>query len=91
MSANKSPKLTTDHLAASGSNPEEIRIILRLHQIEAMSQPMLLGGVVSFVLGVMCQRWLIRLLVADRLHWFAIYCLIVGSLTIAWQSELFVR
>lgn len=52
---------------------------------------MLLGGVISFVVGVMCLRWLIRLLVADRLHWFAIYCLIVGSLTIAWQSELFVR
>ena len=52
---------------------------------------MLLGGVISFVVGVMCLRWLIRLLVADRLHWFAIYCLIVGSLTILWQSGLLVR
>ncbi len=52
-------------------------------------QPMLLGTVISFVVGVVCLRWLIRLLVADRLHWFAIYCLIVGSLTIAWQSGLF--
>jgi len=54
-------------------------------------QPMLLGTVISFVVGVFCLRWLIRLLVADRLHWFAFYCLIVGSLTIAWQSGLFVR
>ena len=54
-------------------------------------QPMLLGGVISFVVGVLCLRWLIRLFVADRLHWFAIYCLIVGSLTIAWQSGLLNR
>lgn len=54
-------------------------------------QPMLLGAVISFAVGVLCLRWLIRLLVADRLHWFAIYCLIVGSLTIVWQSGLLVR
>ena len=54
-------------------------------------QPMMLGTVISFVVGVLCLRWLIRLLVADRLHWFAIYCLIVGSLTIAWQSGLLTR
>ena len=41
---------------------------------------------ISFAVGVLCFCWLIRLLVADRLHWFAIYCLIVGSLTIVWQS-----
>lgn len=51
-------------------------------------RPMMLGTAISFVVGVMCLRWLIRLLVADRLHWFAIYCLIVGALTIAWQSGL---
>lgn len=53
--------------------------------------PMMLGTAISFVVGVMCLRWLIRLLVADRLHWFAIYCLIVGALTIAWQSGLMNR
>lgn len=49
-------------------------------------QPMLLGAAISFVVGLLCLRWLIRLLAADQLHWFAVYCLIVGSLTIAWQS-----
>jgi undecaprenyl pyrophosphate phosphatase UppP len=30
-------------------------------------------------------RSLIRLLAADRLHWFAWYCSAVGLLTIVWQ------
>ena len=46
---------------------------------------------ISFVIRVLRLRWLIRLLVADRPHWFAIYCLIVGSLTIAWQSGLWMQ
>ncbi len=49
------------------------------------------AAVISLVVGAFCRRWLIRLLVVDRLHWLAIYCLIVGSLTIAWQSGLLVR
>ncbi len=44
------------------------------------------AAVISLVVGVPCLRWLIRLLVADRRHWLAFYCLIVASLTIAWQS-----
>ena len=39
MSANKSPKLTTDHLAASGSNPQEICVILRSAVESVISQP----------------------------------------------------
>ena len=70
---------------------ELLKILEGKVAVDIAWQPMLLGAVISFVVGVVCLRWLIRLLVADRLHWFAIYCLIVGSLTIAWQSELFVR
>ena len=44
-----------------------------------------LGTVTAFVVGVVSLRWLIRLVVADRLHWFAAYCLVAGLLTIVWQ------
>ncbi|MEQ9408779.1 MAG: undecaprenyl-diphosphate phosphatase [Fuerstiella sp.] len=47
--------------------------------------PLLLGTSVAFVVGIVALRWLIRLLAADRLHVFAIYCVIVGGLTVAWQ------
>lgn len=67
---------------------ELLKILRGKVAVDIAWQPMLLGAVISFVVGVLCLRWLIRLLVADRLHWFAIYCLIVGSLTIAWQSGL---
>jgi undecaprenyl pyrophosphate phosphatase UppP len=50
----------------------------------------LLGAVISFVVDMLCLRWLIRLLVADRLHWFVFCCLIVVSLTIAWHPVLLV-
>jgi len=50
--------------------------------------PVLLGTVVSFFVGVVALRWLIRIVVADRLHLFAIYCVIVGVLTIGWQLSL---
>jgi len=49
--------------------------------------PVLAGAVVSFVVGVFCLRWLIRILSSDRLHWFAFYCLSVGVLTVVWQWQ----
>ena len=47
--------------------------------------PILPGTIVSFIVGVFCLKWLIRLVVADRLHWFSIYCVAAGAATIAWQ------
>ena len=47
--------------------------------------PILLGILVSYLVGVISLRALIRLLAADRLHWFAWYCGTVGLLTICWQ------
>lgn len=47
--------------------------------------PVAFGTVVAFLVGVVCLRWLIRLVVADRLHYFAFYCVVVGSATIVWQ------
>lgn len=50
--------------------------------------PVVIGMLVSFVVGVLALRWLIRMVVADRLHLFAFYCLIVGIATIIWQLSL---
>ena len=47
--------------------------------------PILLGMLVSYLVGVISLRALIRLLAADRLHWFAWYCGTVGLLTVGWQ------
>lgn len=75
--------------AIGGATLLELRKLLTGKEVVDVAwQPMLLGAVISFFVGVLCLRWLIRLLVADRLHWFAVYCLIVGSLTIVWQLSL---
>ena len=44
-----------------------------------------LGTVIAFAVGVVALRWLLRLVVADRLHLFAVYCSVAGILTIGWQ------
>lgn len=44
-----------------------------------------LGTAISFVVGVTTLSWLLRIVTADRLHWFAGYCLLVGIATIGWQ------
>lgn len=47
--------------------------------------PLVLGTVIAFGVGILSLRWLIRIVMADRLHLFAIYCLIAGCATICWQ------
>lgn len=47
--------------------------------------PILAGTMVSFVVGLLALRWLLRLISERRLHWFAWYCAAVGLLTIIWQ------
>ena len=47
---------------------------------------LLLGTVVAFVVGLLALRWLIKVVVADRLHLFAIYCAIAGVATVVWQT-----
>ena len=46
---------------------------------------LLLGAIVSFGVGLLALRWLIRLLSQGKLHWFACYCAVVGVATIVWQ------
>lgn len=47
--------------------------------------PLLLGVAVSFVVGIAALWLLMRVIARGQLHWFAYYCLAVGSLTILWQ------
>ncbi|MCA9061876.1 MAG: undecaprenyl-diphosphate phosphatase [Planctomycetaceae bacterium] len=50
--------------------------------------PLLTGTLVSFFVGLLALRFLIRIVSANRLHWFAAYCLIVGTGTVIWQLTL---
>ena len=44
-----------------------------------------LGTIVAFIVGLLSLKWLLKVVVADRLHYFGIYCLIAGGATTIWQ------
>ena len=50
--------------------------------------PVAIGTLVAFVVGVVSLSWLIRLVLANRLHFFAVYCGLAGLATIVWQLSL---
>jgi len=64
---------------------ETLKVLTRGDTTGPEWQPLLAGACVSFVVGTLSLRWLIRQLNADRLHWFAFWCIAVGFLTILWQ------
>lgn len=47
---------------------------------------MIAGAVTAGVVGYFALSWLLRMVTQRRLHWFAYYCLILGTVTIAWSS-----
>lgn len=47
--------------------------------------PVVVGTIVAFVTGVASLQLLLKLLMKDRLLWFAGYCFLAGSATIIWQ------
>ncbi len=49
----------------------------------------LLGTLVSFLVGLLALQWLLRLISQRRLIWFAWYCAAVGTATIVWQTVEF--
>jgi len=57
-------------------------------QFDGSMLPLLMGTVISFVVGVFALRWLIRIVVADKLHLFAAYCVVVGVATVLWQLAI---
>jgi len=44
--------------------------------------PLLVGMLVSFFTGWLTLKWLIRLISQRKLHWFALYCALVGMITL---------
>ncbi|MDA0832536.1 MAG: undecaprenyl-diphosphate phosphatase [Planctomycetota bacterium] len=50
--------------------------------------PILTGTLVSFIVGWMSLRTLLRLITQRRLHWFAAYCTCAGLAVIVWQLSL---
>jgi undecaprenyl-diphosphatase len=44
-----------------------------------------IGALVSFVVGLLALKGLLRVVSRGKLHWFAVYCAAAGLATIAWQ------
>jgi len=64
---------------------EALKVLTRGDNTHPEWLPLIVGASVSFLVGTLSLRWLIRQLQANRLHWFAGWCLITGLLTIVWQ------
>ncbi len=56
-------------------------------QSAADAGPIAVGTLISFVVGVACLNWLIKLITQNRLHWFGWYCLIAGVTVIVWALQ----
>lgn len=47
---------------------------------------LLIGATVSFVVGLVSLRWLLKIITERGLNWFVYYLLTVATLTFAWQA-----
>lgn len=47
---------------------------------------LLAGALVSFVVGLVALRWLLRIVARGKLHWFGWYCAVVGTAALAWGT-----
>ena len=47
---------------------------------------LVIGALISFVVGLVSLRWLLRIITQRGLNWFVYYCLIAATLTFAWQG-----
>lgn len=48
--------------------------------------PLVVGAVVSFLVGLVALRWLIRYIVRYGMKWFIIYLVVMAFLTLAWEA-----
>ena len=62
----------------------ELRKVLKSGSSYEMG-PLLLGAVVSFLVGLVALYWLNRWLARGRLQWFAYWCIPVGLAVAVWQ------
>ncbi len=62
--------------------------VLQYDNFKYLSQnnilPILLGTFVSFVVGFICVRWMLRIVRGGNFTLFAYYCWVVGAVTIVW-------
>jgi len=48
-----------------------------------------IGALISFFVGLISLRWLLRIITVRGLNWFVCYCLVAATLTFAWQGYEF--
>jgi len=48
---------------------------------------LVMGMVVSFLVGIVALKLLIQLISRQRLHWFGYYCLCAGTVVLLWQAS----
>ena len=63
-------------------------LVTRETAVDSNLLPVALGTFIAFVVGIAALSWLLTIVTADRLHWFAGYCLLAGSVTIMWQLSI---
>ncbi|MEZ4950905.1 MAG: undecaprenyl-diphosphate phosphatase [Saprospiraceae bacterium] len=56
---------------------------------EASLIPLGAGFIAAFITGLVACVWMIQLVKRAKLTWFALYCLVVGLIAIAYQSGVF--
>ena len=63
----------------------ELKDIFTGETVVTSPSALVIGGIVSFVVGLACLRWMVSLIAKGKLHWFAYYCVAVGTATVVWQ------
>jgi undecaprenyl-diphosphatase len=63
----------------------ELKDVYSGETVVASPTALIVGGIVSFVVGLACLRWMVSLISKGKLHWFAYYCVTVGTATVVWQ------
>jgi undecaprenyl-diphosphatase len=55
-----------------------------IHLASAQLMPLFVGFVAAFFTGILACTWMIALVKKAKLSWFALYCFIVGSVSVAY-------
>jgi len=74
--------------AVGGACVLYLKDILENHPHSSGVTPLIIGGLVSYVVGWFCLKWMIRIVNRGKLRWFAVYLLFVGLATIIWQLSV---
>jgi undecaprenyl-diphosphatase len=72
-------------VALSGATLLYAKDIYETGATNSAAGPLIVGTVVSFVVGVAALHLLLKVVARRKLGWFAIYCAVVGLAVIVWQ------